>query len=659
LGKLRLSITILEGSVAEPTPADAFSTVKGKSDAGSYTVNNLNIMSVSDVAPPPSTPTSGPVYVPPGTPSGPTEPTIPTGPTEPTEPTEPTGSSGNRIEAFTALLSLFGICATFWGFELNKKQIWALVLVYLVTSSYALQNYDNCKLLDSSHNYKLYWTVDSVNGVLKVAQQADLTKGWFAVGISSNGAMISDGVAPGTDIYMSYIDPTNCPNGCVADYSTVVYDLPKKDPIQNVNYTAGSSANNQFAVEWTRPLNTDDTENDRVIDPAVDTNIVWSLNDQYTPASDTVFTKHVIAGTTVIKFNEQSRCPGGAADKQMYMEVDSRLYDFNSDQFITDLANDMGISPNRIVITDIQEIEDQFCPECLVYEIRFPNYLIPSDVTTYVSYGLSMPVDQIRHVIRIEPIIDNKLMLHHSIVFLSGGTVPSDQKTIVQGMPTGTIKPLYAWAPGSDRFDLPPNAGYAVGSDPKTNFYAVLSHHYNNPSGLSDQRDSSGMRIYLDTPRPIEAAFTFFGIINGLSIPPDQTLYRQGGFFQVPAVQGLELTVFASFPHMHKRGRKIWLTRLINGDINNVQEFGKVLAWDYNSQPIYPENGKIIGNDTLVTQCLFDTTEETTTIMGGEATNQEMCLVGLAYYPDVGAGFSQGTGFLSAQPNCDYPCARV
>jgi hypothetical protein len=530
-------------------------------------------------------------------------------------------------------------------------------LVYLVTSSFALVNsYDNCKLLDSAHNYRFYWTVDSTNGVLKVAQQADLTIGWFAVGISSNDGMISDGVTP-TDIYMSYIDSANCTNGCVSDYSTTLFDLPKLDTVQNANYVAGSKANNQFVVEWTRSLNTGDVDTDKVIDPASAIHLIWSLNDEHTPMSKTVFSKHVIAGSTLIVFNDQSRCPGGAADKEMFIEVDTRLYGFDSNQFIASLAADMGVAPNRIVITNIQEIEDQFCPQCVVYDIRFPNYLIPSEVTTYVSYGAMLPVDKKRHIIRIEPLIDNKLMLHHSIVFLSGGTVPSNNKTIVENMP-GNVKPLYAWAPGGDRFDLPAVAGYAVGSDPASNYYVVLSHHYNNPTGLTDQRDSSGMRIYLDEPRSIEAAFTFFGIIQGIALPPGKTLYRQGSYLQAPGTPSspISIQIFASFPHMHSHGKKIWLTRIRNNNNSDIQEFGKVLAWDYNSQTMYHEDGVILGGDKLVTQCLFDTTGETSYIYGGEATNQEMCLVGLAYYPDVGAGFFLASGNLSPQENCDYPC---
>jgi len=108
---------------------------------------------------------------------------------------------------------------------------------------------------------------------------------------------------------------------------------------------------------------------------------------------------------------------------------------------------------------------------------------------------------------------------------------------------------------------------------------------------------------------------------------------------------------------MHSHGQKIWLVRRRTGILD--KEFGKIDAWDYNSQRTYPENDYITGGDVLYTQCLFNTVGESSPITGGEATTEEMCLMGLAYYPDVGAAgvLVVSTAFLSPQPDCDYPCA--
>jgi hypothetical protein len=334
--------------------------------------------------------------------------------------------------------------------------------------------------------------------------------------------------------------------------------------------------------------------------------------------------------------------------------LDTTLALFNRDQFISAIAADMQISPFRVVITAIQEIEDEFCPECVKAEVVFPNYLIPAQVTTYVTFGLKLPTDAYRHIIRIEPIIDNDLMLHHIVVYISG-QVPS-ANPVVENMPKN-VRPLYAWAPGGDNvFDLPPEAGFNVGSDPTKDYYLVLSNHYNNPTKLTDQRDSSGMRVYLNTPRPENASFLFFGNIGGINIPPDSNFYRQGSIYTIPVSITKQVQLFSSFPHMHSHGQKIWLVRRRTGSPDI--EYGKILAWDYNSQRTYPEDDYITGGDVLYTQCLFNTVGETSRIYGGEATTEEMCLVGLAYYPDVGIpGLVLTQSYLSPQANCDYPCA--
>jgi len=317
----------------------------------------------------------------------------------------------------------------------------------------------------------------------------------------------------------------------------------------------------------------------------------------------------------------------------------------------------MQISPNRVFIQKIEEIEDPFCPQCLTVDIRFPNYLIPAEVTTYVSFGLKLPVDAVRHIIRIEPLIDNALMLHHILIFLGGGTVPENNNPLIGGMPKSTYyKPIFAWAPGADRFDLPPNAGFNVASDPNKDHYLILDNHYNNPTKLTNQRDSSGIRIYLDTPRANNASFSLIGIVGGISIPIERNLYRQGGYYNISPALPIPLNVFASLPHMHKHGQKIWLEVVRGG--TTFKEYGKLLSWDYNSQKVYPETGTLLGGDILYTQCLYNTVGVTGgNIVGGEDTSQEMCLMGLAYYPDVGVSqLISFSGFLAPVLDCDYPC---
>lgn len=61
-----------------------------------------------------------------------------------------------------------------------------------------------------------------------------------ALGISSNGNMNSGGLSPGSDIFMAFQNTSvvGCENGCIHDYSTTVYTLPKLDSSQDVQLTS-------------------------------------------------------------------------------------------------------------------------------------------------------------------------------------------------------------------------------------------------------------------------------------------------------------------------------------------------------------------------------------------------------------------------------------
>lgn len=79
-------------------------------------------------------------------------------------------------------------------------------------------------------------------------------------------------------------------------------------------------------------------------------------------------------------------------------------------------------------------IKPPVCPTCTQAEFEIPNYLIPQAETTYECYSFVMPNDTDRRnfvksanlldIIRIEPIINNSLILHHIVVFSSDTYYP-------------------------------------------------------------------------------------------------------------------------------------------------------------------------------------------------------------------------------------------
>merc|ERR1712226_734487 len=83
------------------------------------------------------------------------------------------------------------------------------------------------------------------------------------------------------------------------------------------------------------------------------------------------------------------------------------------------------------------------------------------------------------------------------------------------------------------------------------------------------------------------------------------------------------------------------------------------LAWDFNIQEFkdVQPNVNVKGGDTIITTCVWDTTSSATTIRGGDASDQEMCLALVWYYPQVkDAGSScNGTPYSSGTFDNKYP----
>src|SRR5690348_3249809 len=72
--------------------------------------------------------------------------------------------------------------------------------------------------------------------------------GWVALGLSLDGAMSSGGVAPGSDIFMGFLNTAvpNCDAGCINDYSTLFYALPILDNQQNLDFVSFSARKKFF-----------------------------------------------------------------------------------------------------------------------------------------------------------------------------------------------------------------------------------------------------------------------------------------------------------------------------------------------------------------------------------------------------------------------------
>jgi len=517
---------------------------------------------------------------------------------------------------------------------------------------HALGSYSNCKLLNDDVQYKLFWTVENQNSggliprpqIINFAIQAE-TKGWIAMGFSLNGQMSSGGQAPGSDIFVGY-QGAGCPTGCINDYSTVVYDLPKLDPEQDLEFVSSDLTGGVLTIEFRRYLNTSDSLHDLPI--ALGPNkLLYSTNTNLLPIDNSTFSMHNYWGSLTVDFTQPSLCPT-SGDILVEITFDGTLAQFDEDEFISSISNQFNVDSERVVILEVDDEPEPFCPECTIDIFAFKNYSVPAQPTTYVCQAFSFPPGPLRHIIRFDFEVDNQEVLHHMVFFrLNPGFTYPTVPTLCSGMPDDTL-PMFAWAPGGEDFILPDEAGFLVGGSEPT--IMIMQHHYNNPTSISGLFDSSSLKMYLTTNlRPFNAGTLFLGAITmGISIPPAQPTWHESSMCSFPPTQ--PLTVFAQMSHMHVIGERLWTQQFRQGV--EIDDIGLMMNYDFNGQHFVMINRTIMTGDQLNTHCIWDSTSKNTTTLGGEDSFKEMCLNVILYYPDISLPFC-----INQVPDgcaCDY-----
>lgn len=562
----------------------------------------------------------------------------------------PAGSGVSQSPSMKlVLLGLLGVLS-FGQIISLRGSLFALVGLTLLFGHQAdaMGTYANCKVLDNDVKYLLYWTVSGQN--INFAIQAQ-TQGWLALGLSIDGTMSSGGKAPGSDIFMAY-HGANCPNGCVNDYSTLVYNLPLLDESQDLTFVSSTFSEGILTVEFRRALATSDANNDLPITLGVTRKLIWSVNDHTLPLDNQTFSKHNHQGSLDIDFGAASLCPtDGDATIEITFEDSSDIFDQNA--FVDSISSQFNVSASRIAVIELDVTEDAFCPECSTITFQFKNYSVPSTETTYTCLGFQFPAGASQHVIRFDPGVDNSQVLHHMVLY----QVSSQYSSTFQdcsSMPSGA-QPMWAWAPGSDAFILPKEVGVLVGGSNPT--YVALQFHYNNPTGITGLKDSSYVKMYTTTNlRPNNAGLMFLGpVTSGISIPAGETHWHHSGACTSSMLAGLphNLTVFAQMSHMHYTGKTLWSDHYRNG--LRIGDLGFTPIYDFSAQHFAFINATLMPGDDVITHCIYDTRSRNTTTYGGEDSKREMCLNAIMYYPNINV---VGCSNVGPGCDCDYqqPC---
>lgn len=269
-----------------------------------------------------------------------------------------------------------------------------------------------------------------------------------------------------------------------------------------------------------------------------------------------------------------------------------------------------------------------------VWEIRAGGFDPPVEVETYYScFSFNIPVDQLYHVVGFEPVVTNPI-IHHYVLSYSPTPVDLDPLVPCFEWPAQII---WAWAPGMGPQYLPEEAGFLVGQNGDTATF-ILQVHYNNPL-LMDFSDDDGIDV-LVTPnlREFRAGVFSQGDIGSISIPPGDPAYVHTatcGSNQTQSMISEPINVFASFLHAHEIGAAI--TSELIRDGSSLGFIAEEVPFDFNFQKFLPTDVTIEPGDVIETRCTYDSTGRADTTNGGVASDEEMCINFMMYYPWIDA----------------------
>lgn len=278
---------------------------------------------------------------------------------------------------------------------------------------------------------------------------------------------------------------------------------------------------------------------------------------------------------------------------------------------------------------------------------------VPASVTTYMCQGLELPHDQTYQSVYYKPLISNRDIVHHMIVYVCDSPV---DKTAAEcnGMKKGCNGIMYAWAVGGPDMSFPPDAGYVFSQ------HALLEIHYDNQKQTSGIMDDSGVEIYyIGAPlRPNNVGVFKVGApIPSIKIPAKKKAYQITRRCDLPGKNSDSpgVTVFSAAVHMHQYGTQMWSVLYRNG--NYKATLARNLAWDFNVQEFknVDPTVNVKAGDTIVTTCVWDTSMSATPVDGGDASEDEMCLSIMFYYPKVGSDECYGKLMSSGSVNSQYP----
>jgi len=448
--------------------------------------------------------------------------------------------------------------------------------------------------LDAASKFVLSWTV--ADGEL-VAEVAVKSTGWVGVGFSPNGGMA------GADIVMGWVEDDG--TAVFSDRHAKASGLPQVDADQSTYeliklVTEGDTTTMRFR----RALHTCD-DDDMVIDGTM--RVIFAYGDDK-PANG-VPRKH-------------------DADKRSAKSV----------------IFEVGTNEAQWSVTDA-DIE--------FFDVRFDAAATPAGKRTrYWWRGGSCAAYNITekiHVVAYEMLNEGEeTVTHHMIMNVCANALNAtalewvgsrhSPRAVELGLASCTTQPLIAWAVGGKGLKYPPEFGLPLCGTRETSTF-MLDLHLDVVS-LAEHTTRAGFRVYYTRKlRPNDGAFVVVGAATTpmLITPPRKEVTRVAHCPSRCTKAGYPaggLTAWAAMPHMHTIGTK-FVGRHILENGTELEPLVMDLTYDFDLQETRPfaTKRRLMPGDQFRVECTTNAASRDTYTIGGEGTNDEMCLMYMLVYP--------------------------
>lgn len=277
------------------------------------------------------------------------------------------------------------------------------------------------------------------------------------------------------------------------------------------------------------------------------------------------------------------------------------------------------------------ETETDFCE---VVTPSMATVLAAGAQDTHVCYGISIPPRaEKRHILSIEPLIDNAELVHHVGVVITP-TPLSSTPSACPGLAPAGWQSIYGWTPGGESYLAPEEAAFPIAANQP--MHLGVQVHLTTKSNPMGGQDATAVRVCHSTRlRAFDAGVMIVGG-TAIAIPPGRRFELVCQFPYPNPEQAGDLTLVAALPHMHLLGEEQQMT-LVHSD-GSEEVLLDQRHWDYSHVRFRDVHAVLRPGETIRTRCQWYNPGPTQ-VGFGQTSADEMCFGVLTYYPLITASY--------------------